>query len=379
MHCLDCGWTQGDVSAEAGQQPVLCINPACGVANSPTERYCQRCNTLLPTAAGTMLQGRFQIESLLAEGGFGRVYRGKDIQTNQPVAIKDMISPDPAEFQIRLTFFRREAEILRELAGLEIVPRIYDFVEQGQSAHLIMEFIPGETLQKILESRNNQPFPVDLVIEWGVKICRVLEVMHSRNPPIIHRDLKPDNIMLLGDGRSIKLIDFGTARDVSQTFKGRNPGLTRVYTEGYAPPEQIVGKPEARSDLFALAATMYHLITGKAPDGFYAAREVEAKLKDPNGAIPPEHRWLFELLRINLSESVNDRYYSAAEIRRDLEQRRLTTQVPCPKCQFVNRVREPYCGRCAAPLTQAGPPCQQCGKCNPLGSRFCIYCSHRLG
>jgi serine/threonine-protein kinase len=378
-HCLDCGWSQVQSEGVGGEQPILCINPACGVANPPGERYCQRCNSLLPTAAGTMLQGRYQIEALVAEGGFGRVYKGKDVQTRQPVAIKDMICLDPAEFSIRLNFFRREAEILRELAGLEIVPKIFDFIQQGQSAHLIMEFIPGDTLQKILENNNNRPFPADLVIEWGIKICRVLEVMHSRTPPIIHRDLKPDNIMLLEDGRSIKLIDFGTARDLTHSFKGRNPGLTRVYTEGYAPPEQIVGKPEARSDLFALAATMYHLVTGKAPEGFYAARELETRLKDANGNIPTDQRWLFELLRINLAESVNDRYYSAAEIRRDLEQRRLTTQVVCPKCQHVNRVREPYCGRCAAVLTQPGSPCQQCGKTNPLGSRFCIHCAHRLG
>ncbi len=378
-HCLDCGWSQVPSEGVGGAQPILCINPACGVANPPNERYCQRCNSLLPTAAGTMLQGRYQIELLLAEGGFGRVYKGKDVQTRQPVAIKDMICLDPDEFSIRLNFFRREAEILRELAGLEIVPKIFDFVQQGQSAHLIMEFIPGDTLQKILENNNNRPFPTDLVIEWGIKICRVLEVMHSRTPPIIHRDVKPDNIMLLQDGRNIKLIDFGTARDLTHSFKGRNPRLTRVFTEGYAPPEQIVGKPEARSDLFALAATMYHLVTGEAPEGFYTARQLEARLKDANGRIPDDQRWLFELLRINLAESVNDRYYSAAEIRRDLEQRRLTTQVVCPKCQHVNRVREPYCGGCAAVLTQPGSPCQQCGKTNALGSRFCIHCAHRLG
>lgn len=377
--CLDCGWVQVESGGATGEPPILCINPACGVANPPGERYCQRCNTMLPTAAGTMLQGRYQIETLLAEGGFGRVYRGKDVQTNQPVAIKDMICLDPSEFSIRLTFFRREADILRSLAGLEIVPKIYDFIQQGQSAHLVMEYIPGETLQKILEANNNRPFPIDLVIEWGIKICRVLEVMHSQSPPIIHRDLKPDNIMLLKDGRSIKLIDFGTARDISHSFKGRHAGMTRVYTEGYAPPEQVVGKPEARSDLFALAGTMYQLATGKAPEGFFTARELDQELNKPNGSIPPQQRWFFELLRINLSEAVNDRYYSAAEIRRDLEQRRLTTQVACPKCQQANRVREPYCGRCAAPLTQAGPPCHQCGKSNHLGSRFCIYCGNRLG
>jgi serine/threonine protein kinase len=357
----------------------LCTNPACGVANPRGERYCQRCNSLLPSAAGTMLAGRYLIEKVLAEGGFGRVYLGKDTKANRPVAIKDMLCDDPAEFKIRLNFFRREAEILRALAALEVVPQVYDFIEQGQKAHLILEYIPGETLDKVLEARRFQPFPVDLLIHWGIQICRVLEVMHSHKPPYVHRDLKPHNIMLLPDGRSIKLIDFGTARDMGRSLRQRQAQYTRVYTEGYAAPEQIVGKPEVRSDLFSLAATLFHLATGKEPTGAFTARDLEAALQQANGSLPTEPRWFFELLRINLAESVNDRYFSAAEFRRDLEQRRLTTEVVCSACRQANPVRQPYCLRCAAPLTDPAPPCHQCGKTNHFGSRYCIFCGHRLG
>ena len=90
---------------------------------------------------------------------------------------------------------------------------------------------------------------------------------------------------------------------------------TRVYTEGYAPPEQIVGKPEPRSDLFALAGTLYHLATGKAPEGFYTAKELETQLADPASPLPADQRWFFELIKINLAEDVNDRYFSAREIK----------------------------------------------------------------
>src|SRR5262249_51139827 len=152
----------------------------------------------------------------------------------------------------------------------------------------------------LLENNQNRPFPLDAVIEWGRGVCDVLSHLHGRSPPVVHRDLKPDNIMLLEDGRSIKLIDFGTARDMGRSQKAQLSAKTRVYTEGYAPPEQIVGKPEPRSDLFALAGTLYHLATGKAPEGYYTARELEAQLASPNGAIRPEQRWFFELLRINL-------------------------------------------------------------------------------
>src|SRR5207248_7364595 len=117
--------------------------------------------------------------------------------------------------------------------------------------------------------------------------------------PLIHRDLKPDNIMLLEDQRSIKMIDFGTARDLGRTLKERTAGKTRVYTEGYAPPEQIVGKPEPRSDLFALAATLYHLATGKAPEGSYRAKEIENQLHESTSPIPAQHRSFHESTRIN--------------------------------------------------------------------------------
>ncbi len=379
--CMDCGYliqSEAAAGAEEGA-PNLCPNPACGVANPPGERNCQRCSTVLPTAPGTMLHGRYRVERLLAMGGFGAVYLATDVKHhNRPVAIKDMICADPQEFAIRLNFFRREAEILRSLESIPIVPRVYDLIEEGQSAHLVLEFIRGTDLLKLMEGNNNKPFPVAQVIEWGKAICDVLQHMHTQSPPLVHRDLKPDNIMLLEDQRSIKMIDFGTARDLGRTAKEKLAAKTRVYTEGYAPPEQIVGKPEPRSDLFALAGTMYHLATGKAPEGFYTARELETQLNDANGGIAAEQRWFFELIKTNLAEDVNDRYFSAREIKADLEKRRVTREVACARCQAVNKVREPYCAKCAEPLTDSTPPCHHCGKSNRMGSRCCIHCGNRL-
>jgi serine/threonine protein kinase len=378
---MDCGYLlQGEsTTTDPEGAPTLCANPACGVANPPTERNCQRCGTPLPAAPGTVLHSRYRIDRLLAIGGFGTVYLASDTrQGNRPVAVKDMICADAQEFAIRLNFFQREAEILRSLQDLPVVPRFYDFIERGQSAHLVLEYIRGQDLLKLLEAKRNQPFPLDEVIEWGKSICDVLTHMHSQTPPLVHRDLKPDNVMLLEDGRSIKLIDFGTARDVGRSQKTRLAAKTRVYTEGYAPPEQIIGKPEARSDLFALAGTLYHLATGEAPEGFYTARDLEARLADPADPIPAEHRWFYELIQINLAEDANDRYFSAAEFKADLERRRVTREIACPKCGASNVVRQPYCGKCAEPLTALTPPCGHCGKPNRLGSRCCIYCGNRL-
>jgi serine/threonine-protein kinase len=241
-----------------------------------------------------------------------------------------------------------------------------------------MEYIRGQDLLKVMEKNGNKPFPLDCVIEWGKSICDVLSHMHSQSPPLVHRDIKPDNIMLLEDQRSIKLLDFGTARDVGRSQKTRLAAKTRVYTEGYAPPEQIIGKPEPRSDLFALAGTLYHLATGKAPEGFYTARELQAQLNGSQNATPADQRWLFELIKINLAEDVHDRYFSCEEVKAELERRRITREVVCPQCRTANPVRQPYCGQCAAPLTDLVPGCPHCGKPYRMGSRCCIYCGNRL-
>jgi serine/threonine protein kinase len=377
---MDCGYLlQGATSGESEIQPCLCPNPACGVANPPGERTCQRCGTPLPTASGTMIAGRYRIEKLLAMGGFGAVYLATDTKgQDRKMVLKEMICGDPQEFQIRLNFFRREAETLRLLEVFPVVPRFMELVEQGQMAYLVMEFIRGQDLLKLLEGNSNKPFPLEQVIAWGQQICDVLHYMHGQTPPLVHRDLKPDNIMLLEDQKTIKLIDFGTARDLGRTAKEKAAAKTRVYTEGYAPPELIVGKPEPRSDLFLLAGTLYHLATGEAPEGYQTARDLESKLADPNSGLPANYRWFFDLIRINLAEDVNDRYFSAQEVKADLAKRQLTTQVNCPKCQRANKVREPYCTQCAEPLTQSTPPCYHCGKTNRMGSRCCIHCGNRL-
>src|SRR5579864_3616524 len=159
--CMDCGFMlHGEgAAAEPEGPPNLCSNPACGVANPPGERTCQRCGNPLPTAPGTVLHNRYRVEKLLAIGGFGSFYLAADTKNNNRlVAIKDMICPDPQEFAIRLNFFRREAEILRSLETIPIVPRVYDLIEQGQSAHLVLEFIRGTDLLKLMETNGNKPF-----------------------------------------------------------------------------------------------------------------------------------------------------------------------------------------------------------------------------
>jgi serine/threonine protein kinase len=154
---------------------------------------------------------------------------------------------------------------------------------------------------------------------------------------------------------------------------------TIVYTPGYAAPEQFLGRAEPRSDLFSLAATLYHLATGREPRGHETSEEIAVLLDDPSRPIPEKDRWFYDLLRINLSADPEERYYSAQALKADLERRSVTTEVDCPRCGTVNEVRLPYCACCAEPLTPSGSPCRHCGEANRLGSRFCIHCGKRPG
>jgi hypothetical protein len=120
------------------------------------------------------------------------------------------------------------------------------------------------------------------------------------------------------------MIDFGAARDLGRTAKERAQKKTGIYTEGYAPMEQVAGKPDERSDLFALAATLYHLATGKEPAGSTTGAEIYQQLADPHGPIPGQHHWFFELIRINLSTNPRDRYKSALHFKADLVAQRVT-------------------------------------------------------
>lgn len=376
--CLDCGFSRSPLAVppkpEADDKLNVCPNQACGTLNPPGERLCQRCNTPLPGAIGQVVAGKYRIDQDLATGGFGVVYKATDTTAGRPVAVKEMIAADPREFTLRRTFFRREAEILRALQHVPIVPRLYDFVEEGAAAYLVIEFIPGSNLLTLLDRPGATPFPVPKVAGWGAKIAEALAHMHRMTPPVVHRDMKPENVMLLPDGETIRLIDFGTARDLGVGAKERGVAKTKVYTEGYAPPEQVIGKPEPRSDLFALAGTLYHLATGRAPEGFFTGREVAKDLS----TYPPSERWFWELLAVNLAEDVNDRYLSARDLRGDLERGSVTREVFCAKCGNPTPAREPYCRGCAAPMAPAGGPCPKCERATLMGCRYCVTCGARL-
>jgi len=224
------------------------------------------------------LPKRYQNAQLIARGGCGAVYRAVDQRTGRPVAVKQVsiAAVDPALAQA----LRREAQTLQRLEH----PRLPAFVEylQAESDHfLVMAYVDGDDLARQL-ARRTTPFPVGQVMAWADQLLDVLAYLHGRQPPVIHRDIKPANLKLDGQGRVI-LLDFGLARGAATSLHSL-PGYTLIY----AAPEQIRGEATApASDLYSLAATLYHLLTGVKPAD--ALRREAARVDGQPDPLRPAH------------------------------------------------------------------------------------------
>ena len=213
---------------------------------------------------GTVLSSdRYRIERLVASGGMGAVYRAIDTRFNRPCAVKEMLDEfhNEADREQAIEWFSREATLLLDL-NHPCIPRVRDFFMERGKHYLVMDFIEGRTLSDVLEKEGNvqglngaRGITEVLARSWAQQLCNVLGYLHRQNPPVIFRDLKPSNIMVT-DRDEIKLIDFGIAR----TFQSQRQA-TIIMTIGYAPPEQLHGMPEPRSDIYALGATLHRILT----------------------------------------------------------------------------------------------------------------------
>ncbi len=217
---------------------------------------------LLP--ANTIIASRYVIMRKVGQGGMAAVYEAMDTRLNRRVALKEMSDAaiaDPAERAQAVAQFHQEAELLGRLEHPNL-PKVSDVFDFGGKQYLVMDFVDGETLQKILD-RTPGPLPEAHVATWAVQLCDVLNYLHSQNPPIIFRDLKPSNIMIDRSGQ-VKLIDFGIAR----SFKpGKRSDTMALGTPGYAAPEQHgSGQSDARTDIYALGVTLHHLLTRHDPN-----------------------------------------------------------------------------------------------------------------
>lgn len=269
--------------------------------------------------SGQILQNRYLIEKQIGVGGMGAVYLGVDQRFGSLVAIKESIAPDSPRLS---RAFEHEAQLLNSLRH-PALPHVVDYFVENDCQFIVMEYIDGEDLTKILERRG--AFAVTDVLRWADDLLDALEYLHNQKFPVIHRDIKPQNLKITSNGKII-LLDFGLAKgnpaELSQlTISKSIFGYSRIY----APLEQIQGTgTDVRSDLYSLAATLYHLLTGHAPvDALTRAKSVLSDESDllksivsSNQKVP---RAVAEILHQALALNANVRPSTAAEMRAALK------------------------------------------------------------
>ena len=258
---------------------------------------------------GEIIDGKYEVLREIGRGGMSVVYLAMDKRLNKQWAIKEFRKDkDDVSKQIALKALLDEANLMKKLDH-PTLPRIVDIIENNQSVYIVMDYIEGESLNKVLETSGAQP--QEAVIEWGKQLSEVLDYLHTRTPPIIYRDMKPANVMLKPDG-TVRLIDFGIAREYKAD---KDSDTTNIGTRGYAAPEQFgeKGQTDARTDVYSLGVTLYHLVTGKNPAEppyeLYPIRHWNPKLS--SGL-----EWLIQkCTQLN----PKDRYQSCAEVTYVLE------------------------------------------------------------
>lgn len=355
---------------------------------------------------GTILDGKFKIVQILGEGGMGTVYKVEQLGTNPPYyyAVKELlINPNTSEEDRKAAIerFNKEISLLSGLIHPRISVLTSTFDYRG-NRYFAMEFVPGRSLEKMLEDAQG-PLPEEQVIKWMIQVCEALTYIHTRTPPIILRDLKPGNIMIRPDDE-VKLIDFGIARrfDPSKRTNTENLG-----TISYASPEHLgsitapgqarsqghgrLVQTDARSDIYSLGATMYHLLTNYEPDPIQTPVPGSILAKNPrlrtvqvgNSRVCPIEQVIIKAMQQDAAR----RFQSADAMRvalqqclpeASMQQAAGTLQIPamspnatiyvppvmnngnnsgaggliCPRCGFQNRPGAKFCKRDGQPLVR---------------------------
>ncbi len=255
---------------------------------------------------GTTLEDRYLILGMLGAGGMSSVYKGRDLHfpnVTKLVAIKEMVNliSDQSMHEMIVKNFEREADLLATLSH-PATPAIYDNFSHKKRSYLVMEFIDGDDLEAILAEATDF-LPEERVIGWAIELCDVLSYLHNIQPePIIFRDIKPSNVMI-DHHNHVRLIDFGIARNFQPGEKG-----TMIGTEGYSPPEQYRGEASPAGDVYALGATLHHLLTKRDPRVEAPFSFAERPARSINPLISPE---IETVISTALEYDPKDRYPSA--------------------------------------------------------------------
>jgi eukaryotic-like serine/threonine-protein kinase len=321
----------------AEAQQILC--PNCHKPNLRRAKFCQHCaHDMVLNNDGP----RYYITRVIKSGGQGSVFEtiGDD---GKVYAVKEMIDnfTNPKDRTEASDRFEAEAKMLRRLSHPRI-PKVYaDFKDEGRE-YLAMDFVRGEDLEEVIR-KHPGGVPEQQMLEWADEICDVLGYLHNHKPePIIFRDMKPSNVMIEPDGK-VKLIDFGIAKVFQRAERG-----TQIGTPGYAPPEQYQGLATVESDIYALAATLHHMLTGRDPRD-----EPPFSFPPVYGLKPTISKRTSEALQKALQMNPDDRFQSIAEFRAALRPLPPPVQVRVPQ---KTTVLTPQIQPSAPVVTPASPP-----------------------
>ena len=371
-----------------------------------------------PLPIGTEVKNQYRVVRLVGGGGMAWVYQIEELPAGSGKlwALKELRpqTQDRAEQATGRKLFDQEARLLRNLDHPNI-PKIADFFEQDGRSYLVMEFIFGESLEKRSKAANAPLLESD-VLNWALQLCDALHYLHTRTPPIIFRDMKPSNAMVTNTGH-VKLIDFGIAR----TYKiGKKRDTVAMGSENYAAPEQWgKGQTDARSDVYALGATIYHLLANMAPTPAFLPSE-PLPLANYNSAVSNKTVALVEKA---MSRDREARFQSILDMRQAILAAMPTPPLvepaappvavmPPPAAQLVVKpavpAKAPDSRKASPAPAQAQPkaqpkpqpakpspapaqqkpaavpapaapplkPCPVCGRSNKAGARFCAGCGH---
>ncbi|MBX0328909.1 protein kinase, partial [Oscillochloris sp. ZM17-4] len=331
--------------------------PGCGFNNRLIARCCGWCGTRLdphpvaPLVAEARLGGerRYRVDQLLGQGGFGEVYLIEDTRLNRLCVAKRLAitaSLSDTRMQQAIAAFEHEARLLVTLSqpGHPNIPEIFEYLEDDRC--LVMKYVTGKDLWRLVKSRLD-PLPEAEALRYVRDVCSALAYMHSRTPqPVLHGDLKPQNIMLDEIGR-VWLIDFGLARRVVAAHIRGDDGAPRLVggTPGYTPPEQWDGTAEPRSDIYALGATLYALLTGQRPSPEPGPPQVAIRALNPDVRPQVEH-----VIARAMAVDVQARP-SAAMLLAELDELLASVDVPPPPAPVSPPLVTSFVGR-AVELTE---------------------------
>jgi eukaryotic-like serine/threonine-protein kinase len=305
--------------------------PYCGTENSNEESFCEHCGGFLDPSTATTTQGesvhasnsqsltlgshlqdgRYVIKKILGQGGMGSLALASDTRLADKLVVSKELISDNADPTEDVRNFKGEVQTLAHLDH-PLIPGVTDHFQEGSRYFMVQEYVEGENLEARLE-RIKRPMEEQDALSYAVEVLDILDYLEQQTPPIVHRDIKPANIIIGAKDQRAHLVDFGIARAYAPS-NARRKQTSALGTPGYAPPEQYQGNAEPRSDLYALAATLYHLLTNRDPADYPPFQFPPVRTLNPRLSLDIE-----AILTRALMLDVNQRYQTALEMKRDID------------------------------------------------------------